>query len=306
MPFRQPPGVGPTWPVMDTGLQQATPATPLRGEGARAPRLTTSALATDAAGSPASRGRPASAVVNSKRGTAPARSRRNSKEAPKRRSSKKTRGNRGRRGARSTSREFRPASSDAALASAATKRASESAPRLNVGRPKVVKRLNRSQRARLQRHKTAGVRAFGKNIVETSDAPPGMWKHSYRQCPWRMALLTCSRCSRWRLQPSGQGSRDGFCFGHHRPRCTFRKARGVHHPHVDLLVLGTPQPSGKSGKLALARVKKPKLREPPEFMREEERIKQLEANQKRWDKYLLDCLVAETRAVRVPPMPCDL
>ena len=174
MPFRQPPGVGPTWPVMDSGLQQATPATPLRGEGARAPRLTTSALATDAAGSPASQGRPASAVVNSKRGTAPARSRRNSKEAPKRRSSKKTRGNRGRRGARSTSREFRPASSDAALASAATKRASESAPRLNVGRPKVVKRLNRSQRARLQRHKTAGVRAFGKNIVETSDAPPGM------------------------------------------------------------------------------------------------------------------------------------
>ena len=82
----------------------------------------------------------------------------------------------------------------------------------------------------------------------------------------------------------------------------------VDHPHVDVLVLGTPhwQPSGKSGKLALARVKKPKLREPPEFMREEERIKQLEANQKRWDKYLLDCLVAETRAVRVPPMPCDL
>ena len=44
-------------------------------------------------------------------------------------------------------------------------------------------------------------------------------------------------------------------------------------------------------------MKKPKLREPPEFMREEERIAQLEANQKRWDKYLQDCLIAETRMV---------
>lgn len=53
-----------------------------------------------------------------------------------------------------------------------------------------------------------------------------------------------------------------------------------------------------TGKATLAKVKKPTLREPPEFMREEERIAQLEANQKRWDKYLQDCLTAETRMVR--------
>jgi len=46
--------------------------------------------------------------------------------------------------------------------------------------------------------------------------------------------------------------------------------------------------------LKLAKVRKPKLRDPPEFMREEEKLKQLEANQKKWEKYLKNCLVAET------------
>ena len=58
----------------------------------------------------------------------------------------------------------------------------------------------------------------------------------------------------------------------------------------------TRRPHCEQGK-KVVKVKKPKLRDPPEFMREEDRLAQIADNERRWKKYLHDCLVLETNKV---------
>lgn len=62
----------------------------------------------------------------------------------------------------------------------------------------------------------------------------------------------------------------------------------------------TRRPHCEQGK-KVVKVKKPKLRDPPEFMREEDRLAQIADNERRWKKYLHDCLVLETNKVSTAP-----